>query len=67
MQDPEPDENNNPGQSYKATAADVILIPSRSANLPSYSFGSRVLARYPETTTFYPAEVMGTKVCYCYS
>jgi SAGA-associated factor 29 len=29
--------------------------------LISYPTGTKVLARYPETTTFYPAEVVGTK------
>ncbi|KAK9239921.1 SGF29 tudor-like domain-containing protein [Lipomyces kononenkoae] len=61
VQDPEPDENNNPGQSYKAGPKDIILIPESSSELPVYPIGTRVLARYPETTTFYRAEVMGTK------
>ncbi|KAK7207260.1 SGF29 tudor-like domain-containing protein [Myxozyma melibiosi] len=61
VQDPEPDENNNPGQSYKAGPKDIIVIPETSDGLPTYPPGTRVLARYPETTTFYKAEVMGTK------
>ncbi|KAK9369112.1 SGF29 tudor-like domain-containing protein [Lipomyces kononenkoae] len=61
VQDPEPDENNNPGQSYKAGPRDILLIPESSTDLPVYPIGTRVLARYPETTTFYRAEVMGTK------
>ncbi|KAK9454441.1 SGF29 tudor-like domain-containing protein [Dipodascopsis uninucleata] len=61
VQDPEPDENNNPGQSYKAGLKDIILIPQSSADLSPYPVGTRVLARYPETTTFYRAEVIGTK------
>lgn len=64
VRDPEPDENNNPGQSYKTTYRDLIRIPpenERNANLPPYPVGSKVLARYPETTTFYRAEVVGTK------
>ncbi|KAK9312709.1 SGF29 tudor-like domain-containing protein [Lipomyces starkeyi] len=61
VQDPEPDENNNPGQSYKAGPKDIIFIPELSTDLPVYPIGTRVLARYPETTTFYKAEVMGTK------
>ncbi|KAK9325598.1 SGF29 tudor-like domain-containing protein [Lipomyces orientalis] len=61
VQDPEPDENNNPGQSYKAGPKDIIVIPDSSTDLPIYPIGTRVLARYPETTTFYKAEVMGTK------
>ncbi|KAK9451887.1 SGF29 tudor-like domain-containing protein [Limtongia smithiae] len=61
VQDPEPDENNNPGQMYKAGPKDIILISSNSADLQPYPTGTRVLARYPETTTFYRAEVIGTK------
>ncbi|KAK9248880.1 SGF29 tudor-like domain-containing protein [Lipomyces tetrasporus] len=61
VQDPEPDENNNPGQSYKAGPKDIIVISDSSTDLPVYPIGTRVLARYPETTTFYKAEVMGTK------
>ncbi|KAK9465889.1 SGF29 tudor-like domain-containing protein [Lipomyces arxii] len=61
IQDPEPDENNNPGQMYKAGLKDIILIPESSIDLPVHPSGTKVLARYPETTTFYKAEVMGTK------
>lgn len=102
VRDPEPDENNNPGQYYKAGYRDLIRIPpppdasnsntgsssgggpagsgsgsngtggassssssaatlaSSSANsdLPPLVHGQKVLARYPETTTFYRAEVV---------
>ncbi|KAK9478638.1 SGF29 tudor-like domain-containing protein [Lipomyces japonicus] len=61
VQDPEPDENNNPGQSYKAGPKDIIVIAESSTELPPYAPGTRVLARYPETTTFYRAEVTGTR------
>ncbi|KAF5095422.1 hypothetical protein D0Z03_001838 [Geotrichum reessii] len=62
VRDPEPDENGNPGQSYKASFRDLIRIPPETgtSNLPNYPIGAKVLARYPETTTFYRAEVMGT-------
>lgn len=63
MQDPEPDEAGGHGTKYKALASALIPIPRESANLPPYPPGKQVLARYPETTTFYRAEVMGTKVC----
>jgi SAGA-associated factor 29 len=58
VQDPEPDENNNPGQSYKAHIRDIIVIPKEENPTVSYPPGSVVLARYPETTTFYRAEVI---------
>lgn len=61
VQDPEPDEAGGHGTKYKALASALIPIPRESANLPPYPPGKQVLARYPETTTFYRAEVMGTK------
>ena len=61
VQDPEPDDAGGHGK-YKAFASALIPIPRDSTNLPPYPIGKQVLARYPETTTFYRAEVMGTKV-----
>jgi SAGA-associated factor 29 len=65
VQDPEPDEMNNPGQIYKTTAAALIPIPPVGSPLPEYAKGKQVLAKYPETTTFYKAEVMGMKRDVC--
>jgi len=64
VQDPEPDEAGGHGTTYKASANALIPIPKDSTGLPQYPVGKQVLARYPETTTFYRAEVMGTKVSY---
>jgi SAGA-associated factor 29 len=64
VQDPEPDEQGNTSQTYKTTAQSLILIPEDSTGLAPYPNGTEVLARYPETTTFYKAEVISTKV-YC--
>ncbi|RPA82349.1 hypothetical protein BJ508DRAFT_414182 [Ascobolus immersus RN42] len=61
VQDPEPDEGSGHGKIFRAHLRDLIPIPKDSANLPQYPVGKHVLARYPETTTFYRAEVMGTK------
>lgn len=63
VRDPEPDENNNPGQTFKANYKELLLIPTKAevAGLLSYPYGTKVLARYPETTTFYPAVVVGSK------
>ena len=61
VQDPEPEENGAPGQIYKTSAAALIAIPLADAILPDYPVGKQVLARYPETTTFYRAEVTGLK------
>lgn len=62
VQDPEPDENGNMSQPYKTYASNLILIPEESSGLPPLPTGTMVLARYPETTTFYRAEVITTKV-----
>ncbi|EGC49014.1 SAGA-associated factor 29 [Histoplasma capsulatum var. duboisii H88] len=61
VQDPEPSENGEEGAVYKTSAASLIPIPQVGASLPSFSVGKQVLARYPDTTTFYRAEVMGSK------
>ncbi|CAI5760379.1 unnamed protein product [Candida verbasci] len=63
IRDPEPDENNNPGRMYKATWKEILLIPPKNLwdNLINYAYGTKVLAQYPETTTFYPAIVVGNK------
>ncbi|KAL2364896.1 hypothetical protein RJZ56_002158 [Blastomyces dermatitidis] len=61
VQDPEPSENGEEGAVYKTTAASLIPIPQVGASLPLFSVGKQVLARYPDTTTFYRAEVMGSK------
>lgn len=64
VQDPEPDEAGGHGTTYKASAGALIPIPKDSTGLSPYPVGKQVLARYPETTTFYRAEVMGTKASY---
>ncbi|KAJ5082426.1 hypothetical protein N7532_011469 [Penicillium argentinense] len=62
VQDPEPNENGEQGAVYKTTASSLIPIPQvSSSSLPQFTVGKQVLARYPDTTTFYRAEVMGSK------
>ncbi|SMN21936.1 similar to Saccharomyces cerevisiae YCL010C SGF29 Component of the HAT/Core module of the SAGA, SLIK, and ADA complexes [Maudiozyma saulgeensis] len=66
VRDPEPDELGNTGKVFKCSWKELILIPTlKSASIRSktlnYPAGTKVLARYPETTTFYPAEVIGNK------
>ncbi|KAI4164440.1 MAG: hypothetical protein LQ342_002087 [Letrouitia transgressa] len=61
VQNPEPDDNGAPGQIYKTLAAALIAIPSPDAVLADYPVGKQVLARYPETTTFYRAVVTQVK------
>ena len=65
MQDPEPDENGAPGQIYLTSAAQLIPIPTPETPLSPYAVGKHVLARYPETTTFYDAEVKGGRKDIC--
>lgn len=65
VQDPEPDEDGAPGQIYKTSAAALIAIPQQGTPLPDYPIGKHVLARYPNTTTFYRAEVTVMKKGLC--
>ncbi|KAL8790053.1 MAG: hypothetical protein Q9195_006555 [Heterodermia aff. obscurata] len=65
VQDPEPDESGAPGQIYKTSAAALLAIPSPEVSLPDYHIGKHVLACYPETTTFYRAEVTGMRKDVC--
>ncbi|KAF2838321.1 hypothetical protein M501DRAFT_1005197 [Patellaria atrata CBS 101060] len=55
-------ESTNPGP-IKAYPRDIIQIPQSNANLPDIAgvagHGKRVLALYPDTTTFYKAELIG--------
>ncbi len=62
VQDPEPDENGSPGQTYRTTTASMVYVPNDNFGLVPYAKGAHVLARYPETTTFYRAEVIDSKV-----
>ncbi|KAI5970714.1 GBP2 [Candida margitis] len=63
IRDPEPDENNNPGHTFRANYKEVLLIPTEDMryDLINYAYGTRVLARYPDTTTYYAAIVVGHK------
>lgn len=60
VRDPEPDELGNSGKVYKCNWKELLLIPPGFPT-KNYPPGTKVLARYPETTTFYPAIVIGTK------
>lgn len=58
VKDPFPDENGKPGEStYKSSASQMVPIPAAGTPLGDYEVGRAVLALYPETTTFYRAEV----------
>jgi SAGA-associated factor 29 len=65
VQDPEPDEiTKDPGQVYRTSAASMVPIQPLGEELPDYEPGKIVLARYPDTTTFYRAEVVETRKGY---
>lgn len=63
IRDPEPDENNNPGHTFRANYKEILLIPTEEVarDLINYAYGTKVLARYPDTTTYYSAIVVGHK------
>jgi SAGA-associated factor 29 len=56
--DPDPDEKD---AVYRAKPDQLLPIPTEGSSLPTFSVGKQVLARYPDTTTFYKAEVMAVK------
>lgn len=47
---------------FRTSASSMILIPKEGTVLPPLETGKTVLALYPNTTTFYKAEVMGMDV-----
>lgn len=58
VQDPFPDERTGkPGEVYRSSASSMVPIPPHGLPLGDYEVGRRVLALYPETTTFYRADV----------
>jgi SAGA-associated factor 29 len=52
------DENHHQ-KDFKTSASSMILIPKEGTVLPPLEEGRVVLALYPNTTTFYKAEVIG--------
>ena len=57
VQDPFPDDPSKPGVVYRSSASSMVPIPPTGSPLGPYEVGKQVLALYPETTTFYRAEV----------
>ncbi|EIN12596.1 hypothetical protein PUNSTDRAFT_97392 [Punctularia strigosozonata HHB-11173 SS5] len=67
VQDPEPQEDGQPGQVYNTTLRSIIPLPddevppNHPAHLNNYHVfeaGSTVMALYPDTSTFYKAQVI---------
>ncbi|KAK8073205.1 SAGA complex subunit Sgf29 [Apiospora phragmitis] len=56
--DADPDEAGNRSE-FRTSASNMIAISKEKDPLPSLDTGKVVLALYPNTTTFYKAEVMG--------
>lgn len=63
IQDPEPDETGAQPPPYKAylSSLEPIPAPSLGAALPDLHKGKQVIAVYPDTSTFYKAEVVGKR------
>ncbi|KAL2016661.1 hypothetical protein VTK56DRAFT_3205 [Thermocarpiscus australiensis] len=60
VQDADPDLPPDQRVEYRTSASSMIPIPAPGAELPELERGKTVLALYPDSTTFYKAEVMGT-------
>ncbi|KAI1394442.1 SGF29 tudor-like domain-containing protein [Hypoxylon trugodes] len=56
--DADVDENGHQ-KDFRTSASSMILIPKEGTVLPPLETGKTVLALYPNTTTFYKAEVIG--------
>ena len=59
VRDPFP-EGGGDGEVYRSSASSMVPVPPEGTHLPDYELGKRVLALYPDTTTFYRAEVKAT-------
>jgi SAGA-associated factor 29 len=59
VQDADPDLPADQRVEYRTSASSMIPIPATGADLPPLDRGKTVLALYPDSTTFYKAEVMG--------
>jgi SAGA-associated factor 29 len=57
VQDPFPDDAGHLGQIYRLSTLSMVKILPVGTPLADYEAGKRVLALYPETTTFYRADV----------
>ncbi|GAB1315281.1 SGF29 C-terminal domain-containing protein [Madurella fahalii] len=60
VQDADPDLPPDQRVEYRTSASSMIPIPAADVELPELERGRTVLALYPDSTTFYKAEVMGT-------
>ncbi len=61
VQDADPDLPPGDRVEYRTSASSMIPIPASGVELPPLDRGKTVLALYPDSTTFYKAEVMGSE------
>lgn len=59
VKDEDPDVPSPARKEYKMSASGMIPIPAPATELPRLDKGKMVLALYPDSTTFYKAEVTG--------
>lgn len=59
VQDADPELPPDGRMEYRVSSSSMILIPGPGADLPDLEKGKTVLALYPDSTTFYKAEVIG--------
>jgi len=57
IQDADPDPQIDMPAPYRASVSNLVPIPTVNTGLPDLVKGKNVLAQYPDTTTFYKAEV----------
>ena len=60
VRDPE-DDPSGKQNIRKASAKELVLIPAASVGLAQFERGAKVFAKYPETDTFYNADVRGVQ------
>lgn len=58
--EPEPDDTGNLPAPYRASVNSLVPIPLSATGLGEFSKGKLVYALYPNTTTFYKAEMAGS-------
>ena len=59
--DPEPDDDGNMPAPYRASINSLVPIPITTSGLAEFTRGKQVYALYPDSTTFYKAEMRGMK------
>lgn len=58
VKDPYPEDTSKGIVVYRSSASSMVPIPPIGAHMPPYEAGKQVLALFPDTTSFYRAEVV---------